>query len=99
MARLGLHLQEGFAGEEVVVRVNGEERLRREGVRTRRVLGLAEHVELDVDDGPLSIEVSVPARGLEKRIELEADDEVYVGISLTGDDFRVITRKKPFGYG
>ena len=99
MAKLGLHLQEGFTGEEVVVRVNGEERLRREGVRTRRVLGLAEHVELDVDDGPLSIEVSVPARGLEKRIELEADDKVYVGISLSGGDLRVITRKTAFGYG
>ena len=99
MTRLGLHLQEGFTGEEIVVKINGEERLRRKGVRTRRVLGLAEHVELDVAGGPLSIEVSVPARGLKKCIELEASDEVYVGISLTGDDLRMITRKKPFGYG
>lgn len=99
MARVGIHLQDGFTGDQVVVRVNGEERLRRDDVRTRRVLGLAEHAELDVDDGPLSIEVSVPGRGLEKRLELEASGEVHVGVSLAGDDVRMITRKTPFGYG
>lgn len=99
MAKLGLHLQEGFSGDEIAIKVNGKERMRREGVRTRRVLGLAEHVELDVEDGPLSIEISMPARGLDKRVDLEASDEVYVGISLAGDDLRVITRKTPFGYG
>ena len=99
MAKLGIHLQDGFTGEEIVVKVNGEERLRRKDVRTRRVLGLAEHSEIDVDDGPLSIEVSVPSRGLEKHVNLEASDKVYVGISLAGDDVRVIARKTPFGYG
>jgi hypothetical protein len=99
MAKLGLHLQEGFSDDEIVIKINGKERMRREKVSTRRVLGLAEHVEIDVDDGPLSIEVSMPAHGLEKRVELEASDKVYVGISRAGDDLRVITRKTPFGYG
>src|SRR5262245_44780574 len=99
MARLGLHLQDGFTGDEVVVKVNGEERLHRDEVRTRRVLGLAEHVELDVADGPLTVEVSLPARGLTKRLELTAEGEVYVGISLAGGELRLITSKTPFGYG
>ena len=99
MAKLGLHLQDGFSGDEIVIKINGEERMRREKVSTRRVLGLAEHAELDVEDGPLAIEVSMPARGLEKRVDLEASGEAYVGISLAGDDLRVITRKTPFAYG
>lgn len=99
MARLGIHLQDGFTGDEVVVKVNGEERLRREDVRTKRVLGLAERVELEVDDGPLSVEVSAPNRGLEKRIELEASDEAHLGVSLTNGEIRVISRKTRFGYG
>jgi hypothetical protein len=99
MTRLGIHLQGGFDGEEIVVKINGEERMRRAGVRTRRALGLAEHVELDAGDGPLAIEISVPTRGLEKRIELEPSHEVYLGVSLTAGDIRVITRKTPFGYG
>ena len=99
MARLGIHFQDGFTGDEVAVRINGEERLHRDGVRTRRVLGLAEHAELAVDDGPLAIEISVPRRGLEKRIQLEASDEIYLGVSLTGNDLHVIIRKTPFGYG
>ena len=99
MARLGIHLQDGFTGDEVVVKVNGEERLHRQEVRTRRVLGLAEHVELDVADGPLTIEVSLPARGLTRHLELTAEGEVYIGISLTGGELRMITSKKQFGYG
>lgn len=99
MARLGIHLQDGFNGDVIVVKVNGEERLYREGVRTKRVLGLAEHVELDVEDGPLSVEVSVPNRGLEKCVELEASGEAHVGVSLSGDEIRVISRKTRFGYG
>jgi hypothetical protein len=99
MTRLGIHLQDGFTGDEIVVKINGEERLRRKDVRTKRVLGLAEHAELDVDDGPLSIAVSVPSRGLEKRIELEGSDEAYIGISLIDDDIRMIRSKTPFGYG
>ena len=99
MARLGVHLQDGFSGDEVVVKVNGKERLRRSAVSTRRVLGLAERAEIEVEDGPLSIEISVPNRGLEKCVEIEASGEVHLGASLAGDGIRVITRDKPFGYG
>ena len=99
MAKLGVHLQDGFSGDEVVVKVNGEERLRRSAVSTRRVLGLAERAEIEVEDGPLSIEISVPNRGLEKRVEIEASGEIHLGASLAGDGIRVITRDKPFGYG
>lgn len=99
MAQIGIHLQTGFDGDEVVVRINGEERLRRDGVRTRRVLGLAEHAELEVEPGLLAVEIWVPGRGLEKHLDVEAGDEIYLGISLTDGEIRVISRKTPFGYG
>jgi hypothetical protein len=98
MAMLGIDLQEGFEGDEVVVKVNGEELFRSADVRTRRAAGLATHARFTVDDGPLSIEVSVPSRGIEKRIDVDARDRLFLGLSITGDDVRVIQRSQPFGY-
>lgn len=99
MATLDIHLQEGFEGEEVVVRVDGEERLRRDAVRTRRALALAEHVSFDVDAGPRIVEVSIPTKSIEKRLEVEVRDRLYIGLGLAGDELRVRIRDKPFGYG
>jgi hypothetical protein len=100
MGKLGIHLQNGFDGDEVVVRVNGNELMRRNDVRTRRILGLAAHEEFEVGDGPLSLDVSIPGRGVEKHIELdEGGNERYVGLSLEDGDLRVIQRSTPFGYG
>ena len=99
MARLTIHLQNGFDDDEVVIRSGGEELLRRTGVKTRRVLGLAEHTGIDVPDGPRSLDISVPNRGLEKHLDLDVEGDVHVGVSVDGNGLRVITRDKPFGYG
>jgi len=102
MAKLGIHLQDGFDGDEVVVKVDGKVRLQRDGVTTRRVLGLAEHVELEVADGPLALEVAIPNRGLERTIAAEARGELHLGVSIAhgGEaELRLILRDTPFGYG
>ena len=99
MARLHIHLQEGFGGEDVAVTVDGEERLRRDDVRTRRVLGLAFHDAFEVADGPHIVKVSIPARGIEKAIDVDALGDVYVGLGLSGDDLRVRVTGTRFGYG
>lgn len=99
MAKLGIHLQNGFDDDEVIVRAGGHQLMRRKNVSTRRMLGLAAHEEFDVSGEPLSLHVSIPGRGVEEEIELEAGEERYVGISLDGGVLRVMTRRKPFGYG
>ena len=100
MPKLGIHLQHGFNDDEVVVTINGEERLRRQGVRTKRMLGVAEHTKVDVDEGPLSIDVSVPSRNLEQHVDLHCAADLFLGLSITADGtIRAITRDKQFGYG
>ena len=99
VATLHLDLQEGFSGEEVGIAIDGEERLRRE-VRTRRVLSLASHDTFDVQDGPHVVVVSIPERGIEKRIEVEVKGDVYVGLGLRDEgDLRVRVQDTRFGYG
>jgi len=96
---LDIHLQEGFEGDEVVVRIDGEERLRRDAVQTRKALALAEHVTFEVAAGQHVVEVSIPARGIEQRIDVDVADKLYVGMGLKDNELRVRVRDKQFGYG
>jgi len=99
MAKLGIHLQNGFDDDEVVVKINGEERMHRHGVRTRRVLGLAEHTQLEVGEGPITVEVSVPNRGMEQVVEVQPGEEMNLGVSITADGIRALAHNRRLGYG
>jgi hypothetical protein len=96
---LGIDLQSGFEDDEVVISVNGEQRLHREGVNTRRVLGLAGSMRIELDAGAVAIDVNMPRRAVEKHLELDLQADTYVGLSLENDDVRVIVRDERFGYG
>lgn len=98
VGRVHIHLQEGFAGEEVRVAIDGEERLRREA-HTRRVLSLAFHEAFEVRDGPHVVSVSVPSRRIDKQIDIDANGDVHIGVGLHEDDLHVRVRATPFGYG
>src|ERR1041385_3110735 len=99
MAKLGIDFQDGLENDDVVVRVDGRELFRRSGMNTKRVLGLAGSNRYDVDDRTVSVDVSVPSRGIEHRFDVDATNDVYVGVSLAKDGIRTIVSGKPFGYG
>ena len=99
MGKLTIHLQNGFESDDVVIASAGRELFRRAGVQTKRLLGLAEHATVDVPDGPLELDVAIPSRGIQRRIDLDASSDTHLGLSIEGDDLRVIKRDKPFGYG
>ena len=94
MATICIDLQDGFSGDDVIVRVNGREVSRLSGVRTKRTLGLARSVEVDAPDGPVTLEIEVPGKA---RGTAEVR-EPNVGVSLQGSDVRFIANEKPFGY-
>lgn len=98
MAVLSVALEEGFEGDTVVVEVNGRRVFERDGVRTRMQVGLAESLELEVDERAAVVEVQVPSRGARGRIERPLAERLYVGVSLEGDDVAFRTSEEPFGY-
>jgi len=99
MPTLRIDLQDGFQDDDVVVKVDGEERLRQAGMTTKKVLGLAGSVTVDVPEGKRSIELSVPGRGVTKQVDVDTQTTTHVGLSLSGKDVTVLARDKPFGYG
>jgi hypothetical protein len=96
MRTLTIDLQEGFAGDEVLVRVNGSEVARRSDVRTKRMLGLACSVEVPVPDGPVTLEVEVSTKSLRGATDVRRS---RVGVSVEGGDVHFIQADEPFGYG
>lgn len=99
MAKLGIDLQEGFEGDEVIVKVNGADLLHQTGVRTKGVLGLADSAEVDVADGPLNVEICVANRGITRNVSVDGKGDHYLGVSLQNDDLQTIVADEPFGYG
>jgi hypothetical protein len=95
MATLAIELQDGFRDDAVVIRAGGhEERL--DGVTTNLTISRAGAVELEVDDGPVDVEVEVPNRGLSVETRVDARDRVYVIVNAAPDRIAVaVTSEAP----
>ena len=99
MAMLHIHLQEGFSGEPVTIRLNGRTVVEKQSVKTRPQLGLAEIIDLSPPHGRLTLEIQVPAQVLSEILTLDPNRELYFGLSLRADG--TLSHKvseSPFGY-
>jgi hypothetical protein len=98
MSKLQVDLQEGFTGDAVNVRINGLASLNKEGVTTKSLLGLAMSSEIEVPDGTITIEISIPTKNLAKTISLETPAAKYLGVSIEKGKIEHIISQRPFGY-
>ena len=96
---LHIDLQDGFVGEPVVVRVNGNEVFRQADLATDFRIGLAHSLEVPVVPGRVTIEVALEARKLSDRVTIDVAEPGYLGVSVTQDDqIRFRISRQPFGY-
>jgi len=99
MSVLHVHLQDGFSGEPVTIRLNGQTVVQKPSVKTRPQLGLAEIIDLSPPHGRVTLEIQVPAQVLSETITLEPSRDLYLGLSLRADG--TLTHQvseSPFGY-
>lgn len=98
MALLVVDLQEGFADDLVLIRVNGLEVFHKEGVKTKLLLGYADSFKIQVPEGSVNVEVILPSKNLSETILLQVTKEVYLGLSIHNGriDYRI--SNEPFGY-
>jgi hypothetical protein len=82
----------------VVLRVNGVEAYHKENVNTRHQIGYADSLELNIEEGPVEIEVSLPLKDLSETIVLQVFAPVYVGISTSNAELNYQVSDEPFGY-
>lgn len=101
MVKLHVDLQEGFADDTVVVRVNGREIFRQEHLISRPELGLAKTLEVEIKPGATKIEVELPLKKRSKSIETEVTTETWVAFSIdhkTGKFIEPKAQDTLFGY-
>ena len=77
-----LALQDGFEGDEIVLRVDGSEAYRGEDVTTRTQISHAADMQLEVPDRPFTLEVDVPTRGLRETFDIDPHAHPNVTLSL-----------------
>ena len=98
MPGLRVDLQDGFDGDEVVVRVAGKEVYRDDDVRTLTVIGRAATFTADVPAGTVAVDIELPRRGLEHRVVLDAAETPNLGVSVSGTMLKHRVASEPFGY-
>ena len=65
---------------------------------TKRTLGFALSLDLDVPDGPVVIEVKVPTKNLSKTFSIDTSNTPNLGISIQNGELKSITSPRRFGY-
>ncbi|HSK97895.1 MAG TPA: hypothetical protein VK891_14830 [Euzebyales bacterium] len=95
---LTIALQDGFEGEAVTVRVDGETVIDETSVRTDQRIGLAHAVDVPHAEAVARLEVRVPGRNLRATAHVDARTTPFVAISVLDGEVVVTTSAAPFGY-
>lgn len=90
-------LREGFEGDEVVLRLDGEEVFRKEGVTTLPQIGRADGIDVHVGHGPVTVQVELPNRGLSGSYPVPGPG-VHLGISVEKGGLTHEISPTPFRY-
>ena len=98
MATLCVALQDGFEDDTVVVKFNGKEVFKQEHVKTKRQIGKAASFEVEAEDGPGKVEVSLPFKDLTQTIALKVSGDVYLGVSIAEGKIEHKLSSEPFRY-
>jgi hypothetical protein len=97
METLQIDLQEGFANDQVIIKVNDQE-IFRESVTTNLMHGFAASMETQVPRGFTTIDVQVPTKGLSKTILVDMTRILHVGIAIRDGIIEYRVSDEPFPY-
>jgi hypothetical protein len=85
LSQLHVGLHDGFAGDEVVVLVNGQEAYHKQDVQTRYQISRADELVVNVPGESATVNVTLPRRGISKDFQLDTNEPVWPGVSVTSD--------------
>jgi len=88
MTQVTVSLEDGFAQDHVLIRVDGTTAFEQTDVTTRMQTGLAAAVLVDTSDTS-NLEVELPSRGLSRAVDIDANSTPYVRVSIVDGDVDV----------
>lgn len=95
---LELALQNGFDNFEVEVSVDGKVVLRRQGVKTRYQVGLAETCTLNIEAGTHDVLVNLVDHDVQACISIDPDNTPYLGLNYDEGQLVFTPSATPFHY-
>ena len=95
MSDLRVYLTDGFAGDHVVVSVNGQTIFDQSGVTTKKLYGLAEQLKpVQVPGGSADLEVRLPEKQLATTFKVDLSQGSHIPVTLAGDKLMHSVQKK-----
>ncbi|MFK4651543.1 hypothetical protein ABIF97_001477 [Bradyrhizobium japonicum] len=83
MSELHSYLTDGFSGDHVVVRINGQTIFDKSGVTTKKLYGLAEQLQpIQVPGSNAKVEVHLPDKNIAATFDVDLSKGSHVPISL-----------------
>jgi hypothetical protein len=88
MPQVTVSLEDGFAQDSVLLRIDGTTAYEGTDLTTRMQTGLAAAVQVDASDAS-SLEVALPDRGLSRTIDLDGSATPFVRVAIVDGDLAV----------
>jgi len=99
MGQLRIDLQEGFAGDTVIVLLDGKELFQEANLRTRLQIGLAKSIAAEADQALANIEIRLVEREVSAAFVVDTSQPAFVGVSVEpGGGLAHRVSREPFGY-
>jgi hypothetical protein len=99
MTAVHFALQDGFADDEVIVRVNGKEVVRQSNVRSQDpVIPFAAAKDVSIDQSSGTVAVDVPTRRMSQSFTVDFKEYPYLGIAIAGNAITLRKSGRPFEY-
>ncbi len=95
MHPLYISLLDGFEDELVIIKVNGDTVFNKEAIFSKLSKGYAEEIEVQVDEGDVEVEFSLPLRDLSEKVVIKVLSPIYLGFSLHHDEIQYKASLKP----
>lgn len=98
MVPLTIDLQDGFTGEDIVVRVDERQLAALSSVNTRPQLGFAERVQVELEAGAHTLVIEVPSTRQRLTESLQLTKAHFVGVNVRGDKLELRSQDHEFWY-
>jgi hypothetical protein len=95
---LRVDLQDGFDGDEVIVKVDGQVAYHEQDVSTLTVIGRAATFTVDEAAPDVDVEVELPERQLRDSFRVDVTATPHLGVSVIGGQLTHRLSTEAFGY-
>ena len=101
MIRLTIILERGFKDDTVIVKINEKEIFHKKNITTKLLIGMAESLQLNVQEGLVTFKISLPDKNIVKDFSAEILHPSILKLSLENGELRyniIEERPEDLGY-